>query len=190
MFYEIEIKSHIRVPPNYFKMDSREAVLKQLNEQFENYISKDLGIVIAVSDITEIGDGIIIAGDGAAYYDTKFKLFTFKPELQEITLGRISETTDFGAFLNIGPLDGMVHIGQTMDDFVSYNKAGTLTGKETKKVLKLKDDCRARIIAVSYKEIQEPKIGLTMRQHMLGKIKDIEEELKKKKQQVKKKDKK
>ena len=69
MFYEIELKSHIRVPPNLFDLNTEEAVLKQLNEQFEGYISKDIGIVIAVSGIVNVSEGIIIPGDGAAYYN-------------------------------------------------------------------------------------------------------------------------
>ena len=179
MFYEIELKSHIRVPPNLFDLNTEEAVLKQLNEQFEGYISKDIGIVIAVSGIVNVSEGIIIPGDGAAYYNTIFKLFTYKPEVQEIMLGKISDVTDFGAFIDIGSIDGMVHISQTMDDFVSYNKSNVLTGKESKKVLKINDLCRARIIAVSYKDINNPKIGLTMRQVGLGKEEWLEESKKK-----------
>ncbi|SRR3989344_3218263 len=181
MFYEIELKSHIRVPPNLFDLNTEEAVLKQLNEQFEGYISKDIGIVIAVSGIVNVSEGIIIPGDGAAYYNTIFKLFTYKPEVQEIMLGKISDVTDFGAFIDIGSIDGMVHISQTMDDFVSYNKSNVLTGKESKKVLKSGDDCRARIIAVSFKNVKDPKIGLTMRQPGLGNLNWIDEDIKKEK---------
>ena len=181
MFYEVTLKSHIRVPPNSFDMDVEDAVMQQLNETFQDYISKDFGVVIAVSDIVEIGEGIIIPGDGAAYYDTKFNVLTFKPELQEILLGNISEITDFGAFINLGPIDGMIHISQTMDDFVSFSKSNVLTGKESKKTLKTGDECRARIIAVSYKDLKNPKIGLTMRQYLLGNLNWIKEELKKKK---------
>ena len=63
----------------------------------------------------------------------------------------------------------MIHISQTMDDFVSFSKEGTLLGKDSKKVLKIKDKVRARIIAVSIKNTQDPKIGMTMRQPYLGK---------------------
>ncbi|MEK6835173.1 MAG: DNA-directed RNA polymerase [Nanoarchaeota archaeon] len=182
MFYEVTLKSHIRVPPSSFDMNVEDAVLSQLNEVFHEYISKDFGVVIAVSDIVEIREGIIIAGDGAAYYDTTFKLFTFKPELQEIILGNISEITDFGAFISLGPIDGMIHISQTMDDFVSFSKSNVLTGKETKRALKTGDECRARIIAVSYKDMKNPKIGLTMRQYLLGSLTWIKDELKKKKE--------
>lgn len=179
MFYEIEVKSHIRVPPNSFDLDTEKAVLENLNDKFENLITKELGIVIGVTEIIEIGDGIIIPGDGAAYYDTTFKIITFKPELQEVVMGKITDITDFGAFIDIGPTDGMIHVSQTMDDFVSFSKSNVLTGKESKKVLKITDKCRARIIAVSYKDITNPKIGLTMRQPFLGAEHWIAEEVKK-----------
>lgn len=179
MFYELEVTSHIRLPPTKFGEDTKTAVLEQLKDQFDNYTSQELGLVIAVKEVMEIGDGIIIAGDGAAYYKTLFKLVTFKPELQEITLGKVTDITDFGAFMNIGVIDGMIHVSQTMDDYVSFSKSNVLTGKESKRSLKVGDKCRARIIAVSFKDIANPKIGLTMRQPSLGAEQWIEDELKK-----------
>lgn len=192
MFYKIKVRTHVRVSPDKFSEDIKKAVLDTLNKQFEGYISKDLGAVIAVSEITDIGEGVIISGDGAAYYDTEFKIFTFKPELQEVVLGKINDITDFGAFMDIGPLDGMIHVSQTMDDFVSFSKGNVLTGKESKKNLRVGDKCRARIIAISYKDQTSPKIGLTMRQLKLGSLSWIEQDLKKQdlkkvKREVKKK---
>ena len=186
MFYELEVKGHIRVPPSSFAEDTKDSILNRLNEKFDGYMSKDLGIVIGVSEVLSIGDGIIISGDGAVYFDTTFKILTFKPELQEVIFGKITDITDFGAFIDIGPIDGMIHVSQTMDDFVSFSKANVLTGKESKKVLKVNDQCRSRIIAISFKDPSNPKIGLTMRQHMLGNIKWIEEDLKKKSKPAKK----
>lgn len=181
MFYEIEVKGHIRVPPSNFTENTEEAVLKRLNEQFENFVSKKFGIVVAVSDVLNIEDGIIIPGDGAAYHETIFKLIVFKPELQEVVLGLISDITEFGAFMNIGPIDGMIHLSQTMDDYVSFSKGNVLTGSETKKTLKVNDNCRARVVAVSYKDINNPKIGLTMRQNQLGNLNWLKEKAKSKK---------
>ena len=136
-----------------------------------------MGIVIDVSGVKEIGGGIIIPGDGASYYDVSFELLTFKPEMQEIVLGKIKDIAEFGAFMNIGPIDGMIHISQAMDDFVSFSKDKTLSGKETKRILKVNDLCRARIIAVSFKDILNPKLGLTMRQPSLGRLDWIKDEI-------------
>lgn len=179
MFYEIELKSHVRVPPSSFEEDVKEAVLKSLGEMFEGYVSEEIGAVISVSEIRQIGEGVIVAGDGAAYYDTTFRVYAFRPEMQELVIGKITEITDFGAFIEIGPLDGMIHIGQAMDDFVSFSRSGVLMGKDSKRTVKIGDVCRARIIAISYKEATNPKIGLTMRQPYLGNINWIDEDIKK-----------
>lgn len=184
MFYKLQLKDHIRVPPHLFSLPLEEAVIKRLNAKYSGFISKDLGIIIDVSNIKEIGEGVLIPGDGAPYYEVVFELLTFKPEMQEILLGRIKDIAEFGAFINIGPIDGMIHISQTMDDFVSFSKDKTLTGKETKRVLKVNDLCRARIIAVSFKDPLNPKLGLTMRQTGLGRMdwakEDLEEKVTKK----------
>jgi len=178
MFYKAEIEDHIRVPPDLFNLEVQEAVIKRIKKKYEGFISKDLGIVIDVTNVKSIGEGIIIPGDGASYYDTTFELLTFKPEMQEVVLGKIKDIADFGAFINLGPIEGMIHVSQTMDDFVSFSKDKTLMGKETKKTLRVGDKCRARIIAVSFKDITNPKLGLTMRQQGLGRLDWIEDEQK------------
>lgn len=176
MFYKIELKDHIRVPPNLFNLPLEESITKRIKAKYNGFISKDLGIVVDASGVKEIGEGVIIPGDGASYYDVSFELLTFKPEMQEIIIGKIKDIAEFGAFINIGPIDGMIHISQTMDDFVSFSKDKTLAGKETKRVLKVNDLCRARIIAVSFKDILNPKLGLTMRQQGLGRLEWLKEE--------------
>lgn len=180
MFYEVEVRSHVRVPPTKFNEDTETAVFQQLTEQYEDYVSKDLGVIIGVTVVNHIGEGIIIPGDGAAYYDATYTLLTYKPELQELVIGKVTEISDFGAFIEIGPLDGMVHVSQAMDDYVSFSKSNVLTGKQSKRALKIGDFCRARVIAISYKDMQNPKIGLTMRQPLLGKFDWIREDTQKK----------
>lgn len=176
MYYEEKIKDHIRVPPDHFHLPKEEAILQRIKKDYEGYISKDLGIVIDVSGVEQINEGVIIAGDGAAYYETTFTLMVFKPEMQEVVLGKIKDITDFGAFLQLGAIDGMIHVSQTMDDFVSFSKEKTLLGKDSKRVLRVGDVCRARVIATSYKDVNNPKIGLTMRQPGLGRMEWITEE--------------
>ena len=188
----MELQDHIRIPPNLFDLPVKEAVIKRLKKKFEGFISKDLGVVIDILDLKDIGEGVIIPGDGASYYDVTFEIISFKPELQEVILGKIKDIADFGAFITMGPIEGMIHVSQTMDDFVSFSKEKVLQGKESKKSLKIGDVCRARIIAISFKDISNPKLGLTMRQQGLGKMDWLEEDEKEpdKKAQPKEKEKK
>ena len=169
MFYKVELKDHIRIPPKLFGLDTKDAVIQRIKKKYEGLISKDIGVVIDVAGVKDIQEGMIIPGDGAAYFDVAFYLYTFKPELQEVVHGMVRDIADFGAFLNLGPIEGMVHVSQTMDDFVSFSKDKVLSGRDSKRSLKVHDKCRARLIAVSYKDINNPKLGLTMRQQFLGK---------------------
>jgi DNA-directed RNA polymerase subunit E' len=97
--------------------------------------------------------------------------------MQELCLGRIKDILDFGAFLTIGPIEGMIHLSQSMDDYVSFSKEKTLQGRDSKRSLKIGDTCRARVVAVSYKDLANPKIALTMRQVGLGKLEWIPEDI-------------
>lgn len=174
----------MRVEPKLFGLPTVEAIEKQLKDSYSEYYDEELGRVVTVIKIINIGEGVIIPGDGAAYYNTRFKLLTWKPELQELVFGEISEITNFGAFINMGVMRGMIHIGQTMDDYVSFSKSNTLTGKASKRALKPGDLCLARVVAISHKG-DEPKIGLTMRQPGLGKLDWIKEDQLKKQKAVK-----
>lgn len=178
MFYIVEVQDYVRVEPRLFGFKTSDAVAKQLQEIYANYHDKEIGEVIGIISILEVGDGVIIPGDGAAYYNSKFRLLAFKPEMNELVYGIIDEITDFGAFINLGVMKGMIHISQAMDDYVSFSTSNALLGKDSKRVLKKKDECLARIVAISYKS-DNPKIGLTMRQPGLGKLEWIKEEKKK-----------
>lgn len=186
MFYKVKLNDHIRVSPRLFGIDkTKEAVTKMIKKTYGGFISKELGLVVDVAEIGEIKEGVIVPNDGAAYYNTDFELITYRPEIQEVVLGRVKDIADFGAFMSLGAIDGMIHISQTMDDFVSFSKDKVLAGRESKRSLKVGDKCKSRIIAISFKDLANPKIGLTMRQKGLGKIEwvkeDFSEDIKKKK---------
>ncbi len=185
MFYLTDIEDYVRVEPKLFGLPTLEAVEKQLKETYADYYHKDLGRVIVVVEVAEVGEGVIIPGDGAAYYNTKFRLLVWKPEMHEIAYGIVSEIASFGAFVDLGVMKGMIHISQTMEDYVSFSKTNTLTGKSTKRILKEGDLCLARIVAISHKG-NETKIGLTMRQPGLGKLEWIKEDQLKKEREKQK----
>ncbi len=178
MFYKLKVKDHVRLPPTLFGEELETGIIKQVKHQFDGYISKETGLVIDVMNVHEIGEGKIIMGDGAVYYESEFTLLVYRPEIHEIVAGEIKEIADFGVFLNLGPIDGMIHVSQTMNDFVSMSKDRNLQGKDTKRSLRITDRCKAKFIAISYKDLSNPKFGLTMRQVGLGKQEWIDEDFK------------
>lgn len=182
MYKLVTIKDTVRVPPESFGMPKAESIMSALRNKYENKVDTDLGVILIISKVSEIGNGRLIPGDGASYHNVTFEALTFSPQLHEVATGRITEIAQFGAFIRIGPIDGLVHVSQITDDFISYNeKTGALVGKESGKVLKEGDEVRARIVTLSIKPVTtDSKIGLTMRQPGLGKMEWVEKEKKKK----------
>jgi DNA-directed RNA polymerase subunit E' len=173
----------VRIPPSKFGDPLENVAVEILNESYVGKIDKKLGLMVTVKEIEELGTGKVIMGDGAAYHDVIFTALFFKPELHEIVEGEVIEITEFGAFIRIGPMDGLVHVSQVTDDYINYDgKRGALMGKESKKTLEEGNNVRARIVALSLKgkSSKETKIGLTMRQPGLGRFEWIEQEKEKK----------
>ncbi|HEV2230711.1 MAG TPA: S1 RNA-binding domain-containing protein, partial [Thermoplasmata archaeon] len=79
----------------------------------------------------------------------------------------------FGAFVRFGPLDGLLHVSQIMDDRVNIDEHNQrLVGVETKRDLKVGYKVRARVVSLSLSEIspRDSRIGLTMRPPGLGRL--------------------
>lgn len=181
MYRIVTVEDKIRVPPSNLGASVKDAIKESIADQMEGIIEPRLGVILAVISVDAVGDGKIIAGNPGVFYNTTFKLLTFKPELHELCYGEVIDNTEFGSFVRMGSIDGLIHISQLMDDFVSYdNKNSVFLGKESKRTLKEKDSVRARIISVSLGK-EENKIGLTMRQPFLGSLQWIADEKKKQK---------
>ncbi len=181
MFNLYTLKGRVEIPPFLFGQEKEISARIILSEDYEGIITRDYGFIIAVVDVLEVGHGIIIPSNSNTFHSVTFTILSFKPTIQEVIEGDIVEIVDFGAFVRIGPLDGLVHVSQICDDYISYEQVGNrFIGKETGKILEVNDVVKARIIAVSLGTGRSGKLGLTMRQKFLGKEEwiqsDIEEE--------------
>jgi DNA-directed RNA polymerase subunit E' len=172
----------VRIPPERLGEDL-DTVINQLSwESFEGKVEGSDSLTVLVSNVQPEGAGRIVHGDGAVYQKVKYDALEFRPQLQEVIEGIVVEVLKFGAFVRFGPLDGLLHISQIMDDRIDIDSdGGRLMGKDTKRDLKVGDRVRARIVALSLNERspRESKIGLTMRQPGLGKLEWIAEDRKK-----------
>ena len=181
MFNLYTLKGRVEIPPFLFGQEKEISARIILSEDYEGIITRDYGFIIAVVDVLEVGSGIIIPSNSNTFHSVTFTILSFKPTIQEVIEGDIVEIVDFGSFVRIGPLDGLVHVSQICDDYISYEQVGNrFIGKETGKILEVNDVVKARIIAVSLGTGRSGKLGLTMRQKFLGKEEwiqsDIEEE--------------
>ncbi|WP_048173604.1 DNA-directed RNA polymerase [Methanosarcina siciliae] len=186
MYKLMKLVDTVRIPPTLLGEEIMPTVKNALREKLEGQVDKKLGSLVAVYNIDEVGEGHILVGDGAVYYDVTFEAIMFIPELQEIIEGEVVEAVGFGVFVGMGPMDGLLHVSQITDDFISYDaKNARLVTKNGGKSISEGDHVRARIVAVSIneREPKESKIGLTMRQTALGKLQWLEEARRKKQPQ-------
>lgn len=176
MFYRVRFSDKVVVPPQLLGAGEEDAVRDSLRDQYEGRIHSDLGSVVSILSIEDIGEGEIKPEDSGAHYPVTCDAITYMPELHEVVLGEVSEITEFGAFVSLGPLEALCHVSQIMDDYVSYNEEqNLLSGENGDKVLQEGDVVKARVTAVSLTDDEDHKINLTMRQPGLGKVEWIEE---------------
>ena len=110
MYKIFTVTDTVRVPPKRFSEDLNKVITQELELMVVGKIDKVLGVVLAVTDINEVGEGKIILGDGAVYYNVKFKVLVYQPLINEVVEGTVTEVTEFGAFVNFGPIDGLIHL--------------------------------------------------------------------------------
>ncbi|QLH74121.1 MAG: DNA-directed RNA polymerase [Methanomassiliicoccales archaeon] len=182
MYLLTQRENVVRIPPEMLGEELDSIVHQLARESYEGRIEGD-SLTVMVQNIVPVGPGRIVHGDGAVYQTVRFDALVFRPQNQEVIEGEVVEVIKFGAFVRFGPLDGLLHISQVMDDRIDIDDAGQrLIGKDTKRDIKLKDKVRSRIVSISLNERnpRESKIGLTMRQSGLGKFEWLAEERAKK----------
>ncbi len=183
MYMLTEVEKIVRIPPVELKEDIDKVIDNLTWETYEGRLGEDKTFTVLIRNVRTVGPGRIVHGDGAVYQTVKFDQVVFKPRENEIIEGVVVEILKFGAFVRFGPLDGLLHISQVMDDRVDIDEANQrLVGKETGRFLAVGDVVKARVVSIDLNEKnpQDSKIGLTMRQPGLGKIQWLEEDHKKK----------
>ncbi|MEM3662620.1 MAG: S1 RNA-binding domain-containing protein, partial [Sulfolobales archaeon] len=85
----------------------------------------------------------------------------------------VKDVRNIGLFVNIGPIDALIHISQVMDDKAVYDEATRrIVSEDGKRFFEVGDLVRGRITSVSIPPGREGEIrvAMTMRQSGLGKI--------------------
>jgi DNA-directed RNA polymerase subunit E' len=173
MYYLDQRRDVVRIPPQRLSPKLESVLTELAQQQFEGKLVGGQDLTVVIRDVRPIGEGHIIHGDGGVYQEVEYRALMFRPEIQEVVEGAVVEIRKFGAFVRFGPLDGLLHVSQIMDDRVNIDEHNQrLVGVETKRDLKVGYKVRARIVSLSLSEIspRDSRIGLTMRQPGLGRL--------------------
>ena len=176
MYKRLTIEDSVRVPPEHLGDNVKESVENGLKAEKEGEINSELGVVLSIESVKDIEGGDIKPEDAGIHYRATYDALVFEPEMHEVVNGEVVDLTEFGAFVRIGPFDGLCHISQVTDDYMNLDEENMmLTSDEQEKSLGMNDFVTARIIAVSLGNQESNKINLTMRQPGLGKEEWIEQ---------------
>ncbi|HTT74142.1 MAG TPA: DNA-directed RNA polymerase [Thermoplasmata archaeon] len=178
MYYLDHRRDVVRIPPERLGPELTGVLTELAQQQFEGKLVDGQNLAVTIRGVKSIGEGHIIHGDGGVYQEVEYEALLFRPEIQEVVEGSVVEIRKFGAFVRFGPLDGLLHVSQIMDDRVNIDEHNQrLVGIESKKDLKVGYKVRARVVSLSLSEIspRDSRIGLTMRQPALGRLEWIQE---------------
>ena len=179
MYKRVRLTDTVEVPPRHLADVSPELVKRLLQDKLEGRMDEDVGSVVSVTAVHDIGDGAVLPNRPGVYYEAEFDAVTFDPQMQEVVDGEVVEVVSFGAFVGIGPVDGLLHVSQISDEYLAYDEENQqLASRDSNRVLSVGDAVRARIVTKSIDERnpRDSKIGLTAKQPGLGKHDWLEEE--------------
>ncbi|MFW5918386.1 MAG: DNA-directed RNA polymerase [Haloferacaceae archaeon] len=172
MYKRVRLKDTVEVPPEHLADVTPQRVKHLLQDKLEGRLDEQVGSVVSVAEVHDIGEGTVLPSRPGVYYEAEFDAVTFDPQMQEVVDGEVVEVVNFGAFVGIGPVDGLLHVSQISDEYLAYDEEGqALASRESNETLAVGDAVRARIVTKSIDERnpRDSKIGLTAKQVGLGK---------------------
>ncbi|KAK4312716.1 hypothetical protein Pmani_015869 [Petrolisthes manimaculis] len=105
MFQLAEIRHMVRIPPWLFGQTLNDAVIEELNRKLANKVVLNVGLCIALFDVTSLGDSYIFPGDGASHTRVTFRYVVFRPFMEEILEGVIKAADADGMHVSLGFYD-------------------------------------------------------------------------------------
>jgi DNA-directed RNA polymerase subunit E' len=186
MYKRVRLTDTVEVPPEHLADVSPDLVKRLLQDKLEGRMDENVGSVVSVVDVHDIGTGAVLPNRPGVYYEAEFDALTFDPEMQEVVDGEVVEVVNFGAFVGIGPVDGLLHVSQIAEEYLAYDEENQqLASRDSSRVLSTGDSVRARIVTKSIDERnpRDSKIGLTAKQPGLGKHEWLEQDRKRRAQQ-------
>ncbi len=179
MYKRVRVRDTVEVPPEELANVTPELVRRLLQDKLEGRMDEELGSIVSVTEVHDVGEGQVLPNRPGVYYEAEFDALVYDPEMQEVIDGNVVEVVEFGAFIGIGPVDGLLHVSQISDEYLAFDAENQqLASSDSNRVLGVDDAVRARIVTMSIDERnpRDSKIGLTAKQPGLGKHGWLEEE--------------
>ncbi|KAL3810252.1 hypothetical protein ACHAXA_008742 [Cyclostephanos tholiformis] len=103
MFVLALLADTIRVPPHLLSSPTLGAVSSIIERRYPNRIVIDVGLVICpYGPPLEVGDGILVPGDGGSHHQVLFRCLVFRPFVEEVLVGIVTGSHGGGVTVSVG----------------------------------------------------------------------------------------
>ena len=103
MFVLTLLADTIRIPPQLLAKPTVTSVQTELDKRYPNKIIIDVGLIICpYGPPLEVGDGILVPGDGGAHHQVLFQCVVFRPFVEEVLVGTVKESHEGGVTVSVG----------------------------------------------------------------------------------------
>jgi DNA-directed RNA polymerase subunit E'/Rpb7 len=111
MFVLALLADTIRVPPHLLSSPTLNAVSSIIERRYPNRIVIDVGLVICpYGPPLEVGDGILVPGDGGSHHQVIFRCLVFRPFVEEVLVGVVISSHGGGVTVSVGGFFDQVFI--------------------------------------------------------------------------------
>lgn len=103
MFVLTLLADTIRIPPPLLSQPTLTSIQTEISKRYPNKIIVDVGLIICpYGPPLEIGDGILVPGDGGAHHQVLFQCLVFRPFVEEVLIGTVSDCNEEGVCVSVG----------------------------------------------------------------------------------------
>lgn len=111
MFVLTLLADSIRIPPPLLSQPTLTSIQTEIEKRYPNKIIIDVGLILCpYGPPLQIGDGVLVPGDGGAHHQVLFQCVVFRPFVEEVLIGTVSECNEEGLNVSVGGFFDQVFI--------------------------------------------------------------------------------
>ena len=86
-YIKYTIEGIVSIAPQRLSGELKDIILNQLCNDFEGVIDKNIGVIVAVTEVISHDIGQIVPADPNVFFKVKFSVVSYLPKLHEIVSG-------------------------------------------------------------------------------------------------------
>lgn len=108
MFILSTFQDTIRVPASQLGKPIEDELTDILNARLANKVVHNVGLVICLKDIVDVGESYLHDGDGAIFTKCTFRMIVFRPQVGEVICGTLRSSSREGLKVSLDFFDSIV----------------------------------------------------------------------------------